>query len=160
MSGWETVWRGRRPNTPYRWPGGDWEAVEFPPLKPAKNTRARAPAQAVDVRPVSLVVADEPGRRTPLAIVTVQIGPVRVAFDYRFTRRQGWEIRMPGAHFGTSVVSLPKDVAERVVSAIRQEVESRPDVLWRLEQKRARWRDSLGDYTAQPAEAINRALEA
>ena len=109
--------------------------------EPRLIMRAQAPARE---EPKVLRVRLAPGdRRTPLALVDVQVGPVVVTFGYVRLRQQRWEVRPPKDATGAAALRLPPALERRVVAMVREAAEANPKV-----QKS--FRPTYGGFTWPP----------
>ncbi|MCW8088318.1 hypothetical protein [Sabulicella glaciei] len=101
-------------------PGGSEEDL------PQPRARKRGRAKAED-GPIVVGVRPGPeGRRTPLVLVDVRLGPAVVTFGFAWLRRDRWEVRCPVDDRGTAAVRLPSRLLARVVEMVREAAEHRP----------------------------------
>jgi hypothetical protein len=98
-----------------------------------EKRRAHAQAPAMEVVGVKLLPGD---RRTPRALVTVRIGPVRLACSYARLRRGRWEVSFPKSADGKEGVTLPPKMEGRLVELVTAAAEADPAVTAGL---RPRW---------------------
>lgn len=108
----------------------------------AETARACAPARdGADLAVIGVRVL-EGDRRTPTAVVDVQLDGVPVCFAYAVLRRDVWEVRSPRDQQGEPALIAPDDLHDRIADAVvgavcADEAVSRHLREWRKRRQRA-----------------------
>jgi hypothetical protein len=93
-------------------------------MSDTKNTRAQGRTREA---PEVVAVRPAPGeRRTPLALVDVQIGPAVLTYGYALLRRNRCEVRPPVDADGNPAVRLSPALAAKVAQLVQEAAEASP----------------------------------